>query len=179
MNLWVRLLWVVLTAWRKSRTSVFETTRLTLRVNLLDLDANGHVNNGRYLSLADLGRIDFAIRTGAMRVAMARRAYPVVGDVTAKFRRDLRLFERYQLHTRMLGWLGKWTFTEHRFVANGRVVGTVVVRGLFRAKAGPIAPDVFVDALGIMQASPPLPDWVITWNDSCDAQSANLRKMEA
>ena len=35
-----------------------------------DLDFNGHVTNGRYFTLADLGRLDFAIRTGSARIAI-------------------------------------------------------------------------------------------------------------
>jgi acyl-CoA thioesterase FadM len=178
MNLWLRLIWMLLgTLWRQ-RAGVLDTTTMRLRVLPNDLDFNGHVNNGRYLTLADLGRLDFVVRTGLARVAFAQRAIPIVGDAVAKFRKDLKPFEAYELQTRVLGWDDKWTFMEHRFVRHGRVAGVVVMRGLFRGASGPISPAVFQAALGIAVASPPLPDWVLAWHRSCDGLAQVLRDEE-
>ena len=77
---------------------------MRLRVWPNDLDLNFHVNNGRYLSLADLGRIDYFIRSGLFELARRERAFPIVGDAIAKFRRDMKLFECFEIETRMLGW---------------------------------------------------------------------------
>jgi hypothetical protein len=91
MNLWFRLIWMVLTARLRGKVQLFDTSVLRMRVMPNDLDLNGHVNNGRYFTLADLGRLDFVIRTGAARVAIANRAFPLIGDAVAKFRKDLKL----------------------------------------------------------------------------------------
>lgn len=178
MNLWWRLLCMLLTAFTRPRVTPLETSRLRMTVLPNDLDFNGHINNGRYFTLADVGRMDFVLRSGAAKVAWARRALPIVGDAMAKFRRDLKLFERYDMHTRLLGWDDKWTFLEHRFVRHGRVLGIVVIRGLFRAPEGPLKPQLFAEALGISPVSPPLPEWVLAWNRSCDALSQTIRLEE-
>lgn len=178
MNLWIRLLWMLLSTLWRPRAGVLDTTTLRLRVLPNDLDFNGHVNNGRYLTLADLGRLDFVIRTGVARVAIAQRAIPIVGDAVAKFRKDLKPFEAYELQTRLLGWDDKWTFMEHRFVRKGRVAGVVVMRGLFRAASGPVKPAVFQAALGIDVESPLLPPWVLAWHRSCDGLAEALRNEE-
>lgn len=178
MNLWLRLIWMLLTAWRRSRVTMLETSALRMTVMPNDLDFNGHVNNGRFLTLADIGRMDFVLRSGAGRAAFAQRALPIVGDSMAKFRRDLKLFERFDLTTRLLGWDDKWTFIEHRFLRGGRVLGVVVIRGLFKGPQGPIAPADFLAFMGLAVASPALPDWVQDWNRSCDGLSQALRTEE-
>lgn len=178
MNLWFRLIWMLLTARLRGPIQLFDTAVLRLRVLPNDLDLNGHVNNGRYFTLADLGRLDFVIRTGAARVAIANRAIPVIGDAVAKFRKDLKPFQRYDLQTRLLGWDDKWTFVEQRFVSGGRVAGVVVVRGLFRSAAGPIRPSTFLAGLSKNVASPSLPDWALAWHRSCDALGEALREEE-
>lgn len=178
MNLWLRLIWMLLTAWRRSRASILDTTLYRLTALPNDIDINGHVNNGRYLSLADIGRTDFVLRTGAGKVALAQRALPIVGDSLAKFRRDLKPFQRFDLQTRLLGWDDKWTFMEHRFLRHGRVLGVVAIRGLFKGPAGPIPPQVFLASLGVETASPVLPDWVQAWSASCDNLSQALRQEE-
>ena len=53
MNLWLRLIKVVLRALFARRIGILDTSRITLRVWPNDLDFNGHVNNGRFLTLAD------------------------------------------------------------------------------------------------------------------------------
>ncbi len=179
MNLWFRLIWLLLTCWRRERVAPLGTSRLRMTVLPNDLDFNGHLTNGRYLTLADVGRMDFVLRSGAARIAFAQRAAPLVGDALAKFRRDLKPFQRFELHTRLLGWDDKWTFIEHRFVRGGRVLGMVVIRGLFKAASGPLKPDEFAIAMGVSPVSPPLPDWVLDWHRSCDGLSQALRLEEA
>lgn len=179
MNLWLRLLLTLLAARWRPRASVFDTTVLPLRALPNDLDVNGHVNNGRYLTLADLARVDFVLRTGTARVALRHRARPIVGDAVAKFRREIGPLRRFDIHTRLLGWDERWTFMEHRFVVDSRVAGSVVIRGLFRAPSGPLSPQVFVDALGIEAPRPRLPDWVRDWSAACDRCSEDLRAEES
>jgi Thioesterase-like superfamily len=53
------------------------------------------------------------------------RPFPVIGDALAKFRRDLKVFQTVEIHTRLLGWDERWGFLEHRFVREGRVIGVV------------------------------------------------------
>lgn len=178
MNLWFRLIRMLLTVHWRSRVHPLGSSVLQMRVLPNDLDFNGHVNNGRYLTLADVARMDFVLRTGAAKVAWRHKALPIVGDAMAKFRRDLKPFERFEVHSRVLGWEGKWTFIEHRFVRHGRVLGLVLIRGLFKAPGGTLDPRDFAIALGQSPESPPLPAWVLEWHQSCDSLSETLREVE-
>jgi acyl-CoA thioesterase FadM len=178
MNLWFRLfLMLFRRPWRKP-VDALATTVIRLRVWPLDLDLNRHVTNGRYFTLADLGRMDYVLRSGAFRVALRNKAVPIVGDTGGKFRRELRLFEAFEIHTRMLGWDEKWSFMEHRFVSKGRVVGVVVMRGVFRAGKGTVAPSEFARELGLAEQSPPMPQWLTDWSQSCNDMSRELREEE-
>ena len=178
MNLWFRLLLLLFRRpWRKPVDGL-ATTVIRMRVWPLDLDFNRHVTNGRYFTLADVGRMDYVLRSGAFRVALRNRAFPIVGDTWGKFRRELKLFEAFEIHTRMLGWDEKWSFVEHRFVSKKRVVGVVVMRGLFRSAEGTIPPDDFVRELGIAERPPVMSKWLTDWSQSCDDMSRQLRSEE-
>lgn len=178
MNLWLRMLWMLLTVRFRSRATIFEPTSIRMTVLPNDLDFNGHVNNGRYFTLADVGRMDFVVRTGTARLALARRARPIVGDAMAKFRKDLKPFQRFELKTRILGWDRKWVFMEHRFIRGGRTAGIVVMRGLFVDPDGPMTPADLLSGLGVDQPSPALPAWVADWSRSCDDLALALRQEE-
>ncbi|MCO8163138.1 thioesterase family protein [Pseudomonas sp. LJDD11] len=175
MNLWFRLLCMLLRRPWRHPVEGTAVTSLHLRVWPLDLDLNRHVTNGRYFTLADVGRMDFVLRTGAYKVALRHKAVPIVGDAWGKFRRELKLFEAFELQTRLLGWDEKWVFLEHRFVSRGRVVGVVIIRGLFRSARGLVAPAELVSALGLAEQSAAIPQWLAAWSSSCDQMSQDLR----
>ena len=132
---WLRLTRVGLGLIGESKVDLLATTRVCLRVWPNDLDFNLHVNNGRYLALADIGRMHWFVRTGVLGVARQQKAFPVVGDAIAKFRHDLKVFQKFEIHTRLIGWDRKWGFIEHRFVRSDRVIGVVAIRGVFKGAA--------------------------------------------
>src|SRR5438552_18715762 len=74
MNLYFRLLITILKALRAPRVTPGDTVELALRVLPTDLDLNGHMNNGRYLTLVDLGLVTVFIRSG-----FASSASPTAG----------------------------------------------------------------------------------------------------
>ena len=153
-------------------------TSIRLRVWPNDLDINRHVNNGRYLTLADLARMDWFLRTGVFAAARQHQAFPVIGDAIAKFRRDLKAFEAFEIHTRLLGWDRKWGFIEHRFVRHGRVVGVVAIRGVFKGPDGPLEPGVLLAEIAHAAPSPELPQWAQRFQESSELLSEYLRAEE-
>ncbi|PMV22755.1 MULTISPECIES: acyl-CoA thioesterase [unclassified Pseudomonas] len=179
MNLWFRLLFLLFRRpWRRPVDGL-ATTVTRMRVWPLDLDFNRHVTNGRYFTLADVARMDYVLRSGAFRVALRAKALPIVGDTWGKFRRELKLFEPFEIHTRMLGWDAKWSYIEHRFISRRRVVAVVVMRGLFRSAEGTISPSAFCQELGLPEDSPGMPQWLMDWSKACDEMSQQLRSEEA
>ncbi len=175
---WLRLFRSVIAVGFQSRVPLPTTTCIRMRVWPNDLDFNFHVNNGRYLALADIARIHWFARTGLLAVARRYKSYPVVGDVVAKFRRDLRAFQTFEIHTRLIGWDRKWGFLEHRFVRNGRVVGAVAIRGVFKAASGPVEPAALLEALGYAGPVLELPEWASRFHQTSDLFSELLREEE-
>jgi acyl-CoA thioesterase FadM len=163
MNLWFRLLWVLCSALVRRRVAFDDGTVLRLGTWPGDIDLNLHVNNGRFLTLADLGRIDHFVRCGLLRVALRRGWRPVVGGALVLFRRPVGPFRRVRLHTRIVGWDERWTYVEHRFESAAGVNALIRLRALLVGKAGSVPPHVALLALGHAAPSPPLPDWAREW----------------
>lgn len=177
------MLWRGLSVWLEFRwrapLGVLGRSRLRLRVWPGDLDLNLHMNNGRYLSVADLGRLDLGLRSGIWLAALRRGWRPLAGDATVRFSSSLQPLRRYELETRTLGWNDKWIFCEHRFVRGGRICALLLVRYLFVSQRGPV-PAAQVMALGGEdQPSPVLPDFVLRWSDTQDQISAMLKTEHA
>lgn len=175
---WFRLIHASLTLIGAPRVDTLATTRVRLRVWPNDLDFNLHVNNGRYLTLADISRMHWFMSTGVWEAARRQKAIPIVGDALAKFRRELNVFQTFEIETRLLGWDHRWGFLEHRFVREGRVIGVVAVRGLFKGPNGTLAPSSLMSPRSGDTESPPLPQWVNDWNAGCESLSQVLRGEE-
>jgi acyl-CoA thioesterase FadM len=176
---WLRLIRVGFGLIGAPKVDLLATTRVRLRVWPNDLDVNLHVNNGRYLALADIGRMHWFVRTGALAVARRQNAFPVVGDAIAKFRRDLKVFQAFEIHTRLLGWDHKWGFIEHRFVRNHRVIGVVAIRGVFKTPGGSLDPETLLTGLAHAGSTPQLPEWTNCFQRSSELLSETLRAEES
>lgn len=161
MNLLFRILLTLVVSGFKSRLGVLDVSRVRFRVWPNDLDLNLHMNNGRYLSLMDLGRFDLILRAGFVRVMMKRRWYPLVGTATIRFLKSLDPFMRYELETQILSWDEKWWYIEQRFVHEGRLMAVGMIKGLFRGPKGNVRPAEVLEAVGVTTEAPPLPEHVL------------------
>ncbi|RUO26021.1 thioesterase [Aliidiomarina minuta] len=173
MNLLLRLIWILIKRTRAGRSNPLDPLRVRSRALPNDLDFNLHVNNGRYFSFADLGRVDWFVRTGCLQVARQRKAIPVIGDATARFMRQLKAFDRFYVETRLLGWNEKWAFLEHKVLdKNDQVAAIIVVRGMFWNRKGGLTPQELMEATGHKGLeSPELPAWVQQWAITLDTLS--------
>jgi acyl-CoA thioesterase FadM len=178
MNLFLRLLWITLTARFRPRCEIMGPCTTRFRVWPTDLDVLRHVNNGVYLSLMDLGRVDLLVRSGVLAKVRARGWYPVVAAETIQFRRSLTLFQPFVIETRVLGWDDRSIFLEQRFARPGRDGETIalgVIRGRVLAKGGGPVPMSELMALSDHDGpSPPVPEWIARWNE--DMQAATPRR---
>lgn len=175
---WLRLGRASLGVIGKPKVDLLSTTCVFLRAWPNDLDFNLHVNNGRYLALADIARVHWFLLTGILRIALQRRAFPMIGDAIAKFRQDLKTFQTFEIHTRLIGWDRKWGFLEHRFLRKDRVIGVVAIRGVFRGPDGPVDPQVLLAGLAHTAPSPALPDWANHFHQGGELLSELLRDEE-
>ncbi|MCP1726381.1 acyl-CoA thioesterase FadM [Natronospira proteinivora] len=164
MNLWFRMIRVILRAVLGKNLSPLETSRVHFRVWPHDLDINMHMNNGRYLTLMDLGRLDLMIRTGMGRLVLREKWMPVAASAMVRFRRPLLPFRSFQLESRLLCWDDKWFFLEQRLVRGGRTIAFALLKGCIRRSGGHVPPgDIFQQVLDEPLASPPMPEAVRHW----------------
>src|SRR5256885_3633605 len=118
MVLFFRVALIVLRGIFRRRMTMRGESLLHLRVWPTDMDLNFHLNDGRYVSLTGLGRIDLMLRTGMLRRAMKRGWYPVVGGVVIRYRREIKSFAAFTLPSPIAGWDEKWFYFEHRLAEN-------------------------------------------------------------
>ena len=76
MNLWFRLLKILLLGFLGKRVKWDAPTRVFFRVWPTDLDINLHMTNSRYLAMMDMARINMMLRTGLWQWIRREKSLP-------------------------------------------------------------------------------------------------------
>lgn len=103
---------------------------LRRRAGFFDCDVNLHVTNARYLSLVDLGRFELLARLGFFPLLTRHGHRVLLGATCMRFRRDVPLFARFDLRSRLIAWDEKWFYNEHLFEVGGRAAVVVLAKFL-------------------------------------------------
>lgn len=127
MYVWGRFARVAATTKSRGRYSLGTPSTLTFRCLPTDIDFNMHLNNARYMMLADLGRIDIFLRSGLWALARERRWAPMLGGLQTVFAREIRLWQRFDVVSSMETWDGTAVIGRHRFVLDGGMTAAVIL----------------------------------------------------
>ncbi len=137
---------------------------ISLRVLPTDIDFAGHMNNGFYLSVMDLGRVDLLRRSGVWSKIVRAGISPVVANATITFRRSLTPWQRYTIETKMVGLDEKAVYCEQRMVVAGEIWAKSTQRVRFVKRSGGTASIAEVlEATGIETPTMTPAPWIDRW----------------
>ncbi len=128
-----------------------------------DLDPWIELNNGRTLTIYDLGRVPYGIRLGLDRVTRENGWGMTVAGNSLRYRRRVRAFDRLEMLTRCLGWDDRFFYIEQSMWRKGDCTSHMLLRSAVTSRQGIVSPGKVLSALGQDPVSPPLPDWVGAW----------------
>jgi acyl-CoA thioesterase FadM len=174
MNLYLRLFLLLLKLIGQPRKGVLEESRVTFRVLPTDCDINFHMNNGRYLSFMDLGRVHLVAQMGLLRIIIRKRWRAALGAAEINFIRAIAPFQNFELLTRLVTWDDKWAYMEQRFEVDGVLCAHAFVKGLFLDNRGRVDNSTVAAELGYTGAPPPMPRELKIW-----AELGNVKKQRA
>lgn len=160
---------------RQPRLNAAQPVSSRFRVLPHDIDINLHLNNGRYLQIIDVNRMEFLLRTGIVRIILDRRWKPILGSTTIQFRRELRLWEQAIASTRLVGWDSRWVYLEHRIeTLGGRPVAIAMAKAGFRCKGAWVPIETLRAALPFPLPDMVMPSHVDAWRTLDDGLAAQI-----
>lgn len=135
-----------------------------------DLDMWNELNNGRALTLYDLGRIPMAARIGLVDVLKRERWGLAIAGSVVRYRRRVHGFNRIEVQSRVIGWDRRFVYIEQSmWKTDGECASHIVLRSAVTDGNGIVTTDRLSAALGIdMVESPALPEWVAKWVEAED-----------
>jgi acyl-CoA thioesterase FadM len=133
-----------------------------------DIDPWMELNNGRTLTLYDLGRVPFGRRTGLHKVLKARGWGLAVAGNSTRYRKRVKMFHRLEMRTRLIGWDARFLYVEQSMWRGDDCTSHILIRSAVtgvgpRGTGGIVPPAEMARAFGLSPESPPLPEWVTAW----------------
>ena len=136
---------------------------LKMRAGLFDIDTFGEVNNGRQLTIMDLGRYDMAVRTGLMKLVRNKKWGLVIGGSSVRYRRRIPFHKRYEMHSQVIGHDGRWFYFLQEMWRGDSICTSALI------KAGILSKNGLVPSADVINEFPEtnwvgdLPEWVQAW----------------
>ena len=143
---------MVLTAKSRGSYRMGDESRLSFRCLPTDVDSNFHLNNARYMMLADVGRIDIFYRAGLIGLARKRGWAPMMGGLQPVYVREVKLWKRFDVVSTVETWEDTQVIGRHRFVLeDGRTAALVMTTaGVYDFRRKAFVPiDDIVAELGV------------------------------
>ncbi|OBT12145.1 thioeseterase [Vibrio sp. UCD-FRSSP16_10] len=131
-----------------------------------DLDIFNELNNGRVLTLYDLGRTALGIRCGLIKALADNRWALVVAGSSIRYRKRVHLLNHLTIHTQCVGFDDKWLYVEQSMWVKDQPCSSALIRAGVTSKNGIVPPHKVLEAMGETNTFGELPRWVTEWIDS-------------
>lgn len=131
-----------------------------------DIDPWMELNNGRTLTLYDLGRIPLAQRMGLVSALRDNKFGLTIAGASVRYRRRVRMFDRFEIHSRVLGWDDRFIYIDQSMWRNEQCTSQALLRSAITDKSGIVSPEILIAKMDNALESPVLPDWVLAWIDA-------------
>lgn len=128
-----------------------------------DLDIWMELNNGRTLTLLDLGRLPLAKRVGLIETLKTQGWGLTMAGVSVRYRRRIRMFDRFEVHSRCVGWDARFIYIEQGMWRGDECANHALYRSAVTDRNGIVPPARVMAAMGVDDHAPALPDWVTAW----------------
>lgn len=146
---------------------LFAPVHRSVRCSIFDYDMFGHKSNSTYFLDADISMAETLSRlTGPsfrLRRAQGKLAFPRLGGVGGIFLKEIKLWQKYVVKSRIAGWDDRWLYLINRFEATGpaseanaekRVLAIIITKGCYKERRTTIPPQVVLEESGLI----PLPE---------------------
>lgn len=164
MNLWLRLLYFVVAVRFRKAVMGLDACHTPFRCWPADLDTLLHMNNSRYLAIMDIARIDLITRCGLWGKLRSRGHYPIVEAQTIRYRKSIKLFQKFTIVTQIAGWDEKSFYLTQTFMRGNEVAAEAMLKGRFlKQTRGTVPPADIMEMAGYARLSPALPKPLATW----------------
>ena len=147
MSLLLSGIFELIKTYHSSKTSLDQEVMSEFMVMPSDIDFNGHMTNHRYHSIMDKSAIKFLASHGILRAMFKHQWRPIVGSCLISHRGSLKIFNRYQVYSKIVYCDTHWCYLSHRIVYKGKLIAAANRKYAFVNTKGFISTDKIFRAI--------------------------------
>lgn len=167
--IYFRALKLALTVKQDASLGVWDEIQTPMVAWPTDIDVFMEVNNGRYLTLMDIGRFEYGVKIGLIKALKRRNWGLVVAGSSIRYRKRIHAFQRFCIHTRVVGIDERWVYFQHVIKRHGKWHAAALVRTAVTDQNGVVATREVAEELSMTSGEQweyRMPDWVKQWDTS-------------
>lgn len=126
----------------------------------------GELNNGRILTLYELGRWTLVAGAGMMSLVTKHRLNFAVAGASVHYRRRIPLGARYEMRTQVLGYDDKFIYFDQSMWMGDTACNQLLLRAAFTRNRKLLSPAEALALGGFDAPRRGLPEWVRNWIDA-------------
>jgi len=155
--------------WKARQATAVHPTELTtcsFYAYPWDMDHFMEMNNGRHLTLYDLGRFDLAVKCGLWRTVREKNWGLVVAGSSVRFRKRIFMFQKVIMKTQLIGMDHRWFYFQQSMEVKGEPCSSMLVRTGVTERGRTVLTERVAEAMNIKGFTLPPPDWAQAWIDA-------------
>jgi acyl-CoA thioesterase FadM len=156
--MWLRFLWMEYTARFSAPVPRLGEHRSRFMCLPHHVDLHLHMNNSLYFRFMDLTKFDQSLRSGFWGVMRAAGVMPVLGSISVRFRKSVKLWQRFEVTSRIISWDERWYYSEHKILVGNDLAAIAIAKSALVDKQGRISADRFAALMAELGPQPPAND---------------------
>lgn len=154
--------WLLISRRKPKIESIEKTSTFKTRVWFSDIDVYPELNNGRHLSLMDIGRYCHGMRMGLFKILKENNWGLMVAGNFTRYRRRIKFLQKFTLETKIVGYDDKWVYFYQQTKRGEVIHSAALVRTAITSKEGIVKAEKLVEKMGF-EYEPFVPEWVEKW----------------
>ncbi len=131
-----------------------------------DIDQYLEMNNGRILTVLDIGRTGLAQRAGLLRALARNRWGLTMAGVSVRYRKRIRPFVKFRIVSKCVSWDERFMYLDQSIWIGEECAVQALYRSAVTDKKGIVKPMRLLKAMGLDAPAPARPEWVQNWIDA-------------
>ena len=131
-----------------------------------DIDVFIEMNNGRILTILDLGRTVLAHRVGLLKALKENGWGLTMAGTSVRYRKRIKPFVKFKTVSRCVGWDDKFFYLDQSIWIGQDCAAQALYRSAVTDHNGIVRPRRLFDHIGYEGDKPVLPAWARAWIDA-------------
>jgi acyl-CoA thioesterase FadM len=131
-----------------------------------DIDQYIEMNNGRILTILDLGRLGLAQRAGLLGALSRNKWGLTMAGTSVRYRKRIRPFVKFRIVSKCVGWDEKFMYLDQSIWIGEECAVQALYRSAVTDAKGIVKPERLLAQMGMTTTAPQLPAWVQQWIDA-------------